>query len=287
MAKAKPATDPVVAGLRAAVHALPNLLPLVGSKGKALFTKAEASAAEQAVAAGYLTKREVSPPPVKGKKKPGVVYGLLTEAGARKVALGGGDDGVRAILNDLRDGVTRLGSSPRTGGDGVAAAIDRAAETCAAALKAAVSDLRAEVLAAVTAGTGANSADPGPVLAALRSALDRVGAEPTVIKVPVVSDAPTGPRDAGLANLPDDALAFVAAVARERSVGCDVAELYDHLRTRHPGLSIGAFHDALRQLDAAGRVRLRDWPRMLDEMPRPELALFINHTVMYHVQPAR
>ncbi|WP_439628368.1 hypothetical protein [Gemmata sp.] len=270
------------------MQSLPALLPLVGAKGRALFTKGDAAAAEQAVAAGYLVKREVAPPAAKGRKKAAVAYGVITESGARKAALGGGGDEIQSTLTDLQGSVVRLGALSTAAAEGVAAAIDSAAETCASALRSAVADLRAEVLAAVATATGSSSADPAPLLAAIRSALDRVVAEPTVIRVPVVADAPpAAPQVVGGDSLPDEVVAFVTAVARERSVGCGFVELYDHLRARHPGLTIGAFHDALRGLDDAGRVRLKDWPRMLDELPRPELALFVTHTVMYHVQPAQ
>jgi hypothetical protein len=75
--------------------------------------------------------------------------------------------------------------------------------------------------------------------------------------------------------------------ARERTVGCDFSELYDALDRSHPTLTIGVFHDTLRALDDANRIRLSGWSRMLDDMPRPELALFVSHKVMYYAQPAR
>ena len=106
VAKAKSAVDPLLDALKRAIDALPKLLPVIGAKGKALFVKGQESLAESAVSGGYLTKRVVEE--TTGKRKQTVVrteYGLITEAGARRVAEASGDDGVSTILESLRRAV--------------------------------------------------------------------------------------------------------------------------------------------------------------------------------------
>jgi hypothetical protein len=86
-------------------------------------------------------------------------------------------------------------------------------------------------------------------------------------------------------RLGDETVRFVEAWSRDRGYGCRLDELKAHLDALAPGLSVGAFHDLLRRLHDAGRVRLGGWGQTLDEIPRPELALFVSHKVMYHAYP--
>jgi hypothetical protein len=85
-----------------AVGRLPELVPLVGTKGKALFAKKNQGVADRAVADGYLTKLEVAAPSGKGKKKAATtVYGVITEAGSRKAVEACDDRTVTAVLQTL------------------------------------------------------------------------------------------------------------------------------------------------------------------------------------------
>jgi len=61
---------------------------------------------------------------------------------------------------------------------------------------------------------------------------------------------------------------------------------WNYLKEWHPQLTPGAFQDALRKLYDAGRLRLGGWPRMLDDIPQPQLAFFVSSTVMYYAHPA-
>lgn len=73
---------------------------------------------------------------------------------------------------------------------------------------------------------------------------------------------------------------------RERSVAgdCPLGELYRFLHQEHPELTIGHYHDALRQLHEAGRIRLSGWSGPLENLPEPNLAMFIAHKVMYYAR---
>ena len=65
---------------------------------------------------------------------------------------------------------------------------------------------------------------------------------------------------------------------------CPLPELYGYLRQRHAELSIGDYQDALRQLHDRGRIRLSGWAGPLDDIPNPDLAMFVAHMVMYYAR---
>lgn len=67
---------------------------------------------------------------------------------------------------------------------------------------------------------------------------------------------------------------------------CSLPDLYKTLRDRYPSLSIGAFHDALRNLKKEGKLVLTNWALPLMEMPDSDLALVISHKVIYYVNLA-
>jgi hypothetical protein len=93
---------------------------------------------------------------------------------------------------------------------------------------------------------------------------------------------PAVPDDRGLEG---EAVRFVGDWSRDRGHGCRLDELKAHLDAISPGLTVGAFHDLLRRLHNTGQVRLTGWGQTLDEIPRPDLALFVSHKVMYYVHP--
>jgi hypothetical protein len=242
VATAKPAVDPLLDGLKRAIDALPSLLPLIGTKGKALFVKAQAATVERAVADGYLMTREVTAA-AKGKKAASTVYGVITEAGARKLAETGGAQDVKPVLEALRGAVEKLGhTAARHDATEIRKAIESATATCVTTINAAFGGLREEVMTAFSGGG--------------QSATDEI-------------------------------VAFVTNWAREKTVGPPFDEIMKYLKGRHPNLTVGAFHDALRGLANATppRLRLSGWSKTIHELPDPELALFVKHTVTYYAHP--
>ena len=352
VAKAKSAVDPLLDALKRAIDASPKLLPVIGTKGKALFVRGQESLAESAVSDGYLKKRVVEE--TTGKKKQTVVrteYGLITEAGAKRVAEASSDDGVSTILESLRRAVERLptATAAQTGADPseirdairdatppIVAAVDQATQkalgTVAATVEKATNELRrvldslpasiemavskvlpggmsagvktalGELQQKVTASLPASApvppttADPGPVLSAIEVALTKLKAEPKVIKIPVADDQAsnstskptTSPPPDTTTAVTDDIVEFVTNWARDKTVGPPFDEIMKHLRARHPGLTVGTFQDALRKLANANppRLKLSGWSKTIHELPEPELALFIKHTVTYYAHPA-
>jgi hypothetical protein len=287
VAKAISPEDAVLAALRKAVAALPAALPLSGTGGLFPGGPKGPDLAGLADAQGLITKREEKPK--KGKPK---VYGVITEKGIRRVL---DADNPKTVLEALLPAVQALGKQPdppnpdtfRTElARATETCVNAVAETCARAIKATFDKLEGEIGKALAPAV-TRAPDSGPLLNALRGALERVEApKPPAVPSPAPAVVPgTSPHADSTPALEEAVLAFVKAWAREKTVGCQFDDLWKHLEARHPRLTIGSFHDALRRLHDAGRVRLGGWARMLDDMPKPELALFVSSKVMYYVQP--
>ena len=54
----------------------------------------------------------------------------------------------------------------------------------------------------------------------------------------------------------------------------------------YPGLTLGEFHDGLRDLRDSDRIRLIPFTRALATIPDARNALYLDGEVMYYVQPA-
>jgi hypothetical protein len=79
--------------------------------------------------------------------------------------------------------------------------------------------------------------------------------------------------------------AVVDALGRwqaEAGEDCPLPELYRQTELIESGLSIGAFHDAVRRLQAAGRLYLHPWTGPLYRMPEPSYALMSGHEIAYY-----
>jgi hypothetical protein len=61
-----------------------------------------------------------------------------------------------------------------------------------------------------------------------------------------------------------------------------LAELFRHVQAGIPGLTIGRFHDALRDLHEADRIYLHPWTGPLYELPEPAFALLVGHLIAYY-----
>jgi DNA-binding PadR family transcriptional regulator len=89
------------------------------------------------------------------------------------------------------------------------------------------------------------------------------------------------------ADLAAGVLARLADWASSANAGedCPLPELYRALSVLDPAPSIGAFHDVLRKLHAAGTVYLHPWTGPLYALPEPALALLVGHNVAYYASP--
>jgi hypothetical protein len=71
------------------------------------------------------------------------------------------------------------------------------------------------------------------------------------------------------------------------SEDCPLPELYRHARQLSTSLTIGGFHDGLRQMHESGRIYLHPWTGPLYALPEPPLALLIGHEIAYYASPRR
>jgi hypothetical protein len=80
--------------------------------------------------------------------------------------------------------------------------------------------------------------------------------------------------------------AILSHLARWQGSGASedypLAELFRHLQAELPGLTIGRFHDALRDLHDADRLYLHPWTGPLYDLPEPGFALLVGHMVAYY-----
>ena len=88
------------------------------------------------------------------------------------------------------------------------------------------------------------------------------------------------------APAPAPAAAILAALTRWSKSGaaedCPLPVLLGQVRASCPGLSLGAFHDALRGLQDAGKIYLHPWTAPLYEVPEPPCALLVGHAITYY-----
>jgi hypothetical protein len=67
---------------------------------------------------------------------------------------------------------------------------------------------------------------------------------------------------------------------------CPLSELFEQAKTLAPELTVGEFHDGLRQLQQERRIALQPWTGPLHELPEPKLALLQGHSLAYYACPA-
>ncbi len=288
--------DPRLAGLR---KALGGSFPLLGDANVALFPKGKPgkALADAAINDGLLVSRKVKEK-VDGKNKT-TEYGEITEKGRDYVVSA---DDPKGVLEALLVAVQKLGEprAPAPIPDSVRREIEKASEGIQKKVQTAIDNLQKSVSAEfaklekkanddfaklekkvvehlATSEGVTKVAPPSGLFEAIDKALSRLK--------PHASDG-SGSSASSSPHLEDEIVGFVESWAGDKAVGCQLDFLWNHLRERHPHLSIGAFQDALRKLHAASRIRLSGWPRMIDELPEPKLALFVSDKVMYYAQPA-
>ncbi len=63
---------------------------------------------------------------------------------------------------------------------------------------------------------------------------------------------------------------------------CPLPEMFQRLEKSVAGLTVGFYHDALRDLHEQERVFLHPWTGPLYELPEPALALLVGHEIAYY-----
>ena len=117
-------------------------------------------------------------------------------------------------------------------------------------------------------------------LAALKAQAERVLHQ---VKTPPPSLTTPPPPANGASPWKTDALAYLAEWHKARTnEDCPLPELYRHVRQTAPALTLGQFHDGLRQLHEQGQILLHPWTGPLYEIPEPAYALLVGHAVTYY-----
>ncbi len=63
---------------------------------------------------------------------------------------------------------------------------------------------------------------------------------------------------------------------------CPLPELYRHAQQAAPQITVGQFHDGLRQMHADEKIHLHPWTGPLSEIPQPAYALLVGHSLAYY-----
>ncbi len=71
------------------------------------------------------------------------------------------------------------------------------------------------------------------------------------------------------------------------SEDCPLPELYQQARETSGSLTIGTFHDGLRQLHDNGQIYLHPWTGPLYALPQPPFALLVGHEIAYYASPRK
>jgi hypothetical protein len=129
-------------------------------------------------------------------------------------------------------------------------------------------------------GTARRMADS---LQGLKDAVARVLPKVSVGKIQAPPPSPDGPGRIGPGpcsdNLSDAILARLADWSGSAGEDCTLPALY---RSLPDAPTIGRFHDALRELQAAGSVALHSWTGPLYALPEPAYALLVGHGIAYY-----
>jgi hypothetical protein len=113
--------------------------------------------------------------------------------------------------------------------------------------------------------------------------LDAIRAALTRLQQQLHDPAPAPVKVNGQAAPQDVIRTRLAGWCEKNPLGdCPLPELYRQARESCPKLTIGRFHDALRQLREQHIIHLHPWTGPMYELPEPALALLVGHEVAYY-----
>lgn len=104
-------------------------------------------------------------------------------------------------------------------------------------------------------------------------------------KSPAPSAAAPAPGEPGgsLAELQAELLAHLQQQKRQAPLRpVELPQLFRSARSRQPALTLGQFHDALRRLAEARRIRLSPFTQAMYQLAEPECAMIIGREIMYY-----
>jgi len=124
--------------------------------------------------------------------------------------------------------------------------------------------------------------DVEKMLAAVRTAQGAGGA--AVADRPLADAAGSGAGPAS-PKLADELWQHVLQHKRQSPLRpIDLPQLFRFARSRQPALSLGQFHDVVRRLADAGRIRLSPFTQAMYQLPEPQCAMIVGREIMYYVE---
>jgi hypothetical protein len=119
--------------------------------------------------------------------------------------------------------------------------------------------------------------------ASLQKRLEKPLALPSVPSVPIGTQPPKVPPKAE--DWGDEVVRMVTEQKQRNSFQrLTLPQIFDKLRAKHPDLTLGQFHDGLRRLQDARRLRLGPYTQALATLDDPRNALFLDREVKFYVE---
>jgi len=239
----------LLAALQSALDGVSRPLQGSAASGALFATGAKGQPLVEAALAEQLLEEADSPATVKATKKgPPPKFARITEKGRRWVAEQGDP---RAIAEGLRDILASQGVA-------VDAAVEAAEMTLA--------ELNREVVR---------------LQQTLRHEVERYRQTAQALRQ-VLGQAKAVP--AAEAAWLDDAVRIVAEHKQRNALTRPtLPQIYEQLRSAHPGLSLAQFHDGLRMLHVQKRIRLGPYTLALATLPDHQNALYLDKEVKFYV----
>lgn len=105
-----------------------------------------------------------------------------------------------------------------------------------------------------------------------------------ILKQSSAAAAETASNSSG--NLIDDLAAYIRTRRNESPLKpVALPELFRFATARCTGLTVGQFHDVVRQLACQQRLRLLPYTQAMYQLPEPEYALIVGREIMYYAEP--
>lgn len=124
--------------------------------------------------------------------------------------------------------------------------------------------------------------DAEKMLAAVRTAQAAAGGATTDRPLADAASSDAGPASPKLA---DELLQHVQQHKRQSPLRpIDLPQWFRFARSRQPALSLGQFHDLVRRLADAGRIRLSPFTQAMYQLPEPECAMIVGREIMYYAE---
>jgi hypothetical protein len=249
-------------------------MPQTGKQGIFPTTKPGKTLLQQALALGYVEECEAPPPPPsKGKKAPArsrktVPHARVTAKGREWALQKTSPKNALELLVSTLQGVA-------SSGGGVSQEAMSELQAQLGDIQASLSRVSQLTQEAVTR----HRQETNRLSETVREAMS-VARRLTVDMPP---PPPTMAQATTTVQIDPEILAFVRTWQQQRGAGCPLPDLYAHLKSRFPELTIGKFHDRLRALHDKHEVRLSGMSGSLDTLREPETALLVSSKVMYYV----